>query len=412
MFEECGMNKKQGRSLSRRGTIATSLIVVLVIAGGFFLLGRGNQIDAPNLEYPAGVSREDQVAYIMQEHIVHKGSQPVHSFVLYAENRPEGIVIHKGVGTIGRSDTPIDQEYQYKVGSSTKAVVATVILQLMEEGELGLDDPAGKYLEQIAYLRFNEIHVLEGESHAGEITIDHLLQHRTGLGDIFTDTAARFFIDVFLHPKRQYSPEMIIEKFFAYRLNKKPHSKPGEGYYYSDINYVLLGLIIEQITGDSLPDQIRQRVLEPLEMYDTYFEFCEAETGSGKRLNSYQGRLNMTKHFNTSFDWGGGGLVSTTQDMARFIQALFGMELFENESTLHLMLDNSENEADGETYARGINQYALDGDTYYEHGGHWGSLMMYNPEKDVVLSAHLAQAELPYDVEDSVKAILEIIEAR
>ena len=173
------MNKKQGRSLSRRGTIATSLIVVLVIAGGFFLLGRGNQIDAPNLEYPAGVSREDQVAYIMQEHIVHKGGQPVHSFVLYAENRPEGIVIHKGVGTIGRSDTPIDQEYQYKVGSSTKAVVATVILQFMEEGELSLDDPASKYLEEIGYLRFDEIHVLEGESHADEITIDHLLQHRT-----------------------------------------------------------------------------------------------------------------------------------------------------------------------------------------------------------------------------------------
>jgi len=54
----------------------------------------------------------------------------------------------------------------------------------------------------------------------------------------------------------------------------------------------------------------------------------------------------------------------------------------------------------------------LDGDTYYEHGGHWGSLMMYNPEKDVVLSAHLAQAELSYDVADSAKAILVIIEAR
>ncbi len=412
MFEEYGMNKKQGRSLSRRRTIVISLIVVLVIAGGFFLLGTDDKVEAPSLEYPKGVSREEQVAYIMQEHIVHQGGQPVHSFVLYAENKPEGIVIHKGVGTIGRSDTPIDQEYQYKVASSTKPVVATIILQLMEEGELGLDDPASKYLEEIAYLRFDEIHVLDGESHADEITIDHLLQHRTGFGDIFTDTAARFFIGVFLHPKRQYSPEMIMEKFFAYKLNEKPHFKPGEGYYYSDTNYVLLGLIIEQITGDSLSDQIRQRVLEPLEMHDTYFEFYEAETGSGKRLNSYQGRLNMTKYFNTSFDWGGGGLVSTTQDMATFMQALFGMELFEYESTLHLMLDNSENEADGASYARGINQYALDGDTYYEHGGHWGSLMMYNPERDVVLSAHLAQANLPYDVEDSVKAILEIIEAR
>ena len=98
--------------------------------------------------------------------------------------------------------------------------------------------------------------------------------------------------------------------------------------------------------------------------------------------------------------------------MATFIQALFDLELFEHESTLQLMLDNSENRADGATYARGINLYALDGDTYYEQGGHWGSLMMYNPEKDVVLAAHLAQAELPYDVENPVKAILEIIEAQ
>jgi CubicO group peptidase (beta-lactamase class C family) len=61
-------------------------------------------------------------------------------------------------------------------------------------------------------------------------------------------------------------------------------------------------LIIEQTTGDSLPDQIRQRVLAPLEMHDTFSEFYGAETGSGKRLNLYQGRLNMTKYFNTSFD--------------------------------------------------------------------------------------------------------------
>jgi D-alanyl-D-alanine carboxypeptidase len=88
--------------------------------------------------------------------------------------------------------------------------------------------------------------------------------------------------------------------------------------------------------------------------------------------------------------------------MTTFIQALFDLELFEHESTLQLMLDNSENAADEATYARGINSYVLDGDVYYEHGGHWGSLMMYNPEKDVVLAAHLAQAELPYDVEDLV----------
>ena len=109
------MNKRQGRSLSRRRTMVISLIVVLVIAGGLFLFGKGDE-QAPNLEYPRGVSRDEQVAYLMQQHIVHKGGRPVHSFVLYAENRPQGIVVHEGVGTVGRSHNVLDGDVYYEHG--------------------------------------------------------------------------------------------------------------------------------------------------------------------------------------------------------------------------------------------------------------------------------------------------------
>ncbi|MBD3414430.1 MAG: serine hydrolase [Candidatus Aminicenantes bacterium] len=80
--------------------------------------------------------------------------------------------------------------------------------------------------------------------------------------------------------------EKIMEKFFQYRLNTSPHFKPGEGHYYSDINYVLLGLIIEQITGEILPQHIRKRILEPLNRNDTYFEYYEPIHGNQKRIDA------------------------------------------------------------------------------------------------------------------------------
>lgn len=407
------MDIQRHRSIWPLRHIVITLITVLVIGGGYALSTRLiEERELPDLDYPQEASKEEQLEFLMQEHLIPEGKQPVHSFVLYVENAPEDILMHKGVGTIGRYDTPIDADYQYNIASITKTVVATIILQLKEEGELSLDDPAGLYLADIDYLRFDELHMVDGVSYADEITIDQLLQHRTGIGDIFTDTETRFNISVLLHPNRQYSPQMIMERYFDYGLNTQPHFTPGDGYFYSDINYVLLGLIIEQITDDTLPGQIRQRILEPVRMDNTYFEFYEDESGSSERSDSYLGVLNMTRYINTSYEWAGGGLVSTTEDMAKFINALFDLKLFEEEATLQLMIDNAANQADGETYARGINHYKLDGATYYGHGGFYGSLLVHHPDEGITLSAHIAQASLPYDAEPLVRAILEIVEAR
>jgi len=410
------MDRRQSHSVLRLRNILITLLVVivaigvLVAVGAYVLFGQGAGVEPPSLDYPTGVEKEEQIEYVMREHVIDEGGQPVHSFLLYVENEPQNVTIHKGVGTTGRNDVPVDEEYQYKVASITKMFVATVILQLMEEGELDLQDPAATYLREIDYLRYDELHVLDGEACSDEITIDQLLQHRTGLADIFIDTETRFYVNVLTHPRARYSPERIMDTFFKYGLNEEPHFKPGEGYYYSDINYVLLGLIIEQITGDSLPQQIRQRILVPLDMSDTYFEFYEPAQGDGKQIDTYLGRLNVTRDVYTSHEWGGGGLVSTTRDTATYIQALFDVELFESESTLQVMMDNSENEAEGKTYARGINVYPLGDDTYYGHGGFYGSLLVYNPEKGITFSAHVAQANLPYDAEALVEVLLEIVE--
>ncbi len=353
--------------------------------------------------------KEIMIDSVMRAHLVYEGKHPVHNFLIYAINAQEGFETYQGVGTIGRNDTPADAEYQYNIASITKTMVACVILQLEEEGKLSIKDNADSYLREIDYLKFDEIHVLNGASYAGDITIKHLLQHTSGIADIFTDAVIRFNVSVWLHRKRQYTTEKIVQTFYKYRLNKKSLNLPGEGYHYSDMNYMLLGFIIEQVTGKSLPQVIRERILEKLAMINTYFEYYEPEKGHGKRIDAFYNRLNMTEKINTSYEWGGGGLISTTKDMAVFIEALFNIQLFDDEKTLEKMIDISDTQKYGATYGMGIHRYELNDIIFYGHGGFYGSILAYSPENKITFSANIGQATPPYDTRKLVETLIDII---
>jgi D-alanyl-D-alanine carboxypeptidase len=355
------------------------------------------------------IAKTDKIDSLMLSHIVHDGKHPVHSFLIYAKNGQTGFEIHQGKGTVGRNNQAIDADYQYNVASITKTLVATIILQLEEEGKLNVNERAGKYLNNIGFLKFNEIHILHDTLYAGDITIQNLLQHTSGISDIFTDAATKFNISVLLHKRRQYNTEMIIERYYKYNLNRKPYNKPGKGYHYSDINYMLLGFIIEQVTGQNLPQAIRERILLKLKMDDTYFEYYEPECGSGKRIDAFLNKINMTKKINTSYEWGGGGLVSTTMDMAIFIESLFNLGLFKNSATLNKMIDFSTTEKFGATYGMGIYKYELNGKIFYGHGGFYGSILAYDPTDMITFSANIGQANPPYDTGKLVKELMDII---
>ncbi len=111
------------------------------------------------------------------------------------------------------------------------------------------------------------------------MTIEQLLSHRTGLSDIFTDGQEEFFVILMQNPEQQYSPQKIVELYYNLQLNHYPHFQPGNGWYYSDMNFVLLGSIIESLDQKSLAQSIRDRILDPLEMEITYFEFYEEKRG-------------------------------------------------------------------------------------------------------------------------------------
>lgn len=354
-------------------------------------------------------TNEVKIDSLMKASINHKGKRPVHNFLLYAKNEKTGFEINKGVGTIGRIDTPIDEEYQYNVASITKTFVATIILQLEEEGKLKTSDKAINYLKEVDFVKFDQIHLLNKKPYAEEITIAMLLHHTSGISDIFTDAATKFNISVLFHKKRQYTTEMLMNRFYKYKLNEKPFNKPVEGYHYSDMNYMVLGFIIEQLTGKSLPEAIRERILSPLKMENTYFEFYEPKQGNGKRIDAFLNRINMTKNINTSYEWGGGGLVSTAKEMGIFIEALFNLKCFKNEETLAKMLDSSVSKKFDQHYGMGIYSWEISGKTFYGHGGFYGSVLAYNPMDKVTFSANIGQANAPFDASKLVGELLNLI---
>jgi D-alanyl-D-alanine carboxypeptidase len=355
------------------------------------------------------ISKEKKIDDLMRTHIVHEGNRPVHNFLIYAKNQNTGFEIRKGSGTIGRNDIPINEKYQYNIASITKTLVASIILQLEEEGKLSVNEKAGKYLKKTDFLRFPEIHLLNDTSYADYITIQNLLQHTSGIADIFTDAATRFNISVFFHRKRQYTTKTFFDRFYKYKLNRNPYNKPGEGYHYSDINYMLLGFIIEEVTGKSLPQAIRERILVKLNMNDTYFEYYEPVHGIGMRIDAFLNRINMTEKINTSYEWGGGGLVSTTKDMAVFIESLFNLELFQNCATLDKMIDFSVTEKYKSNYGMGIYKYKLNGKVFYGHGGFYGSILIYDPIDQITFSANIGQVNPPYDTGKLINEIMEVI---
>lgn len=353
--------------------------------------------------------KESQVDSIMNAQLIHTGKNPVHSFLLYANNEKTGFEIHSGCGIIGRNKTEVDANYQYNCASITKTFVATIILQLEEEGKLTLNDKAYEHLHPIDFVAAEKIHLLHDTNYSKQITIEQLLNHTSGIADIFSDAQTRFNISVLLHKNRQFNTAMIMERYYRYHLNKKPFNKPGEGYHYSDMNYMFLGFIIENSTGKSLPESIRERILEKVGMKYTYFEYYEPAVTEGKRIDAFLGKINMTKKINTSYEWGGGGLVTTTKDLAIFIQSLFDNAFFKQRSTLNKMIDTEKVKMFGADYGYGLFSFNANGMTYYGHGGFYGSLLLYEPINRITFSGNISQATPPFNTENLVINLLNII---
>ncbi|MBV9387389.1 MAG: beta-lactamase family protein [Chroococcidiopsidaceae cyanobacterium CP_BM_ER_R8_30] len=220
------------------------------------------------------------------------------------------------ITTLGVSDlatgTPIKLNDKMRIGSITKTFTGTILLQLVDEGKLSLNDPVSKYLPDVP----------NGEN----ITIRQIGTMTSGLFNYSEDKVLEQQISA--NPNISWTPQALL----AVAFRNPPDFLPGQGASYSNTNSILLGLIIEKLTGHSLPDEIRTRITQPLGMQQTTF----ATDGMMPNPHS-QGYLygtfndpvvpegtppNDVTTWNPSWTWAAGAMISTLDDLYRYAKPL------------------------------------------------------------------------------------------
>jgi D-alanyl-D-alanine carboxypeptidase len=234
------------------------------------------------------------------------------------------------------SDHRLSATDQFRVGSNTKTVTATLVLQEVADHRISLADTADKWLPGL---------VPNGK----HITVRMLLNHTSGLGDFLL--TPQFATSLTGQNHRKWKPAQLL----AITPPQDPPAAPGEKYYYSNANYVALGLILEKSTGKSLDELIRQRITGPLGMKDSFLA-TSADWPTGKQHTTgyepdaarlrqllapavrvppgvgFAGSARPHDDVNTtaidpSWSWAAGAMVSTAEDWPRFLTALMSGKL-------------------------------------------------------------------------------------
>jgi D-alanyl-D-alanine carboxypeptidase len=208
-------------------------------------------------------------------------------------------------------------------GSVGKTYVAAVAMQLVREGRLDIEAPIARYLDGAP--------LLDSIAQARRMTVRHLLSHTSGIVRYEFDpgVTARLRAD----PFKTWTPEERLAVLFG----KAPPFAPGEGWEYSDTNFIVLGMIIERITGRPYYTELQRRLLEPLRLTNTIPSDRRAMPGvangyAGPRndLGGYDASIGADGLFavNPQFEWTGGGVASTTGDLARWGKLLYEGKAF------------------------------------------------------------------------------------
>jgi D-alanyl-D-alanine carboxypeptidase len=197
----------------------------------------------------------------------------------------------------------------FRVGSITKSFVATLVLMLRAEGKVSLDSPVSRYVE--------------GVPGGVGMTVRQILNHTSGLPD-YTESEA-FWDAVYGEPTRVWKPRDLI----AVAAESKAYFAPGMGWHYSNTDYIVAGLLVEEVGGSPLAEQLRARILDPQGLTQTYFD--GEEPAAPGLIHGYEiedeRRVDATWVADPSWAWAAGAMVSNIDDLARFYSRLFAGEV-------------------------------------------------------------------------------------
>jgi D-alanyl-D-alanine carboxypeptidase len=277
-----------------------------------------------------------------------------------------------------------DAQTQYRVGSITKMFTATLIMQLIEQEKLSLNTPLSVFYPEI--------------KNAEEITIDHMLRHRSGL---FNYTADADFLEYFSKPQ---SHEQIITRFLGF----EPVFKPGKTFSYSNTNYMLLGYIIEKITGEGYQAVLQTNIIDKLNLKNTHLgSVIDTDKNQAQSFYFSQSNWQIHKQWHMSNAMAAGAIISSPNDLNIFSNALMSGKLL-SKNSLNKMLSS------GYSYGRGTRKSSFYG--RYSHG-HFGqiegfhSALLYFPEDDMSLAVCVNGLALNFN-DDIVVPVLNIYYSR
>jgi D-alanyl-D-alanine carboxypeptidase len=202
-------------------------------------------------------------------------------------------------------------------GSTGKTFFAAVALQLIESGKLDLNAPISKYIGSKPW--FGRL------PNAKDITVRMLMTHTSGL--VRYEMNPKFTADLRANPDKAWTPE----EEFAYLLDATPPFAAGQGWDYSDTNYIVLGLIMEGITGTKLYDEVQRRFLKPLQIAEVAPTTSRRVPGLVPGYAGPKDPLGLPDEvmtngvfvINPQFEWTGGGYATSARDLARWGHALY-----------------------------------------------------------------------------------------
>ena len=253
-------------------------------------------------------------------------------------------------------DVPVDSDMIFGFGSITKTFVAGIVLQLVEEKKLGLEDPLGKWLPKYPNIDAN-------------ITVRQLLNHGSGLSGYFGRES--YWSEIEADPDRVWQPEDML------KYERPPQNIGSAPPRYTNTNYILLGMIIEAITGKSLAQELQSRITGPLQLDSTYLPkqdlFPERWADS----------TNLSSSLFSSV-WAAGAIASTPRDIAKWSHTLYSGNFLQPASLDSMLITEPRRIGRLEIpMGLGVWKLKVEGETAWGHGGRlypFKSRTFYIPE--------------------------------
>ncbi len=361
-----------------------------------------------------GPTLEEQITVEIDEFMA-LGGVPGLSFAMVM---PDGEVMTIARGTADlTTGEPVETGDYFRIGSITKPVTSTVMLQLVEEGLVELDAPVSTYLDSWA----------PGYEYEDQVTVRQLLNHTSGFFEFPFDPG--FYTYVAPRLDQQLTPEELL----AYASDRGPQFEVGTDRLYNTVGFIAAGLVIEAVTGNDAEDEFTRRIFEPLGLTEVFlapgqappepvvhgysigilgsaieaFDLVPASGLIDVDGATYVDMLSVPQDVLRTVGWTGGSLEAQLDDTALMFGGLFADGLVPDSLLAEMLAPTLD-----DTYGLGVNVESVAGQTVYSHGGGvpgFRSHAAYLPDLDISFAFSATAIPIEPDVGELAGRIVELV---